>query len=78
MTNAALQKIPLTVSVDQETRQLLAKYGGQRSIGILIARMVKNYDAEEAFGLQAIRHRLDRIENHILHLVERREGRKEK
>jgi hypothetical protein len=78
MTNSVQQKVSLTVSVDPDTRHLLAKHGGQRHIGILIARMVRNYDAEEAFGFQAIRQRLDRIEHCLIDISEIKEVRSEK
>ena len=62
------------VSVDQTTHQLLKKHGGERHIGALIGKMVRDFDREEAFGFQAIQQHLDRIEHRLLALMDRREG----
>jgi hypothetical protein len=68
-------KVPLTISVDQETRKLFAKHGGQRSIGRLLSTLIRQYDIEERYGTETVRTRLDRIEEHLLHLLEeRKEG----
>jgi hypothetical protein len=61
------------ISVDQTTHQLLKKHGGERHIGALIGKMVRDFDREEAFGLQSIQQRLDRIENRLLALTDRKE-----
>jgi hypothetical protein len=61
------------ISVDQTTHQLLKKHGGARHIGALIGKMVRDFDREEAFGFQMIQHRLDRIENRLLALADRKE-----
>ncbi len=62
------------LSVDETTRHLLRKHGGQRHIGALIGKMIRDFDTEEVFGMQAIRQRLDRIEGHLVHLRESKEG----
>src|SRR5262245_17737625 len=49
------------------------KQGGERHIAALIGKMVRDFDREEAFGLQSIQHRLDRIENRLLALMNRKE-----
>jgi len=59
------------ISVDQTTHQLLKKHGGARHIGALIGKMIRDFDREEAFGLQSIQQCLDRIENHLLALTNR-------
>ena len=61
------------ISVDTTTHQLLKKHGGARHIGALIGKMVRDFDREEAFGFQAIQQCLDRIENRLLALVDRKE-----
>ena len=61
------------ISVDQTTHQLLKKHGGERHIGALIGKMVRDFDREEAFGFQMIQHHLDRIESRLLALTERKE-----
>ena len=61
------------ISVDTTTHQLLKKHGGARHIGVLIGKMVRDYDREEAFGFQVIQQRLDRIENRLLALMDRKE-----
>jgi hypothetical protein len=61
------------ISVDTTTHQLLKKHGGERHIGALIGKMVRDFDREEAFGSQAIQQRLDRIENRLLALTDRKE-----
>ena len=66
------------VSVDETTCKLLKKDGGARHIGALIGRMVRDFDKEEAFGLQSIEKCLDRIEHYIIHLVDRKEGNSER
>ncbi len=62
------------LSVDETTRHLLRKHGGQRHIGALIGKIIRDFDTEDAFGMQAIRQRLDRIEGHLIHLRESKEG----
>jgi len=62
------------ISVDTNTHQLLKKHGGERHIGALIGKMVRDFDRAEAFGLQSIQHHLDRIENRLLALMDRKEG----
>jgi hypothetical protein len=62
------------ISVDQTTHRLLKKHGGERHIGALIGKMVRDFDRQEAFGFQALQQRLDRIENRLLALTERKEG----
>src|SRR2546427_6138858 len=61
------------IAVDETTRNLLRKHGGQRHIGALIGRMVRLYDNEEAFGLYRMWQTLDRIEDHIMRLQDRKE-----
>jgi hypothetical protein len=61
------------ISVDTTTHKLLKKHGGERHIGALIGKMVRDFDRAEAFGLQAIQQRLDRIDNHLLVLMDRQE-----
>jgi len=62
------------ISVDTTTHQLLKKHGGERHIGALIGKMVRDFDREEAFGFQAMQQHLDRIEHRLLALTERKEG----
>jgi hypothetical protein len=62
------------ISVDQTTHRLLKKHGGERHIGALIGKMVRDFDRQEAFGFQALQQRLDRIEKRLLALTERKEG----
>ena len=61
------------ISVDATAHKLLKKHGGERHIGALIGKMVRDFDRAEAFGLQSIQQRLDRIENHLLALTDRKE-----
>lgn len=61
------------ISVDTTTHHLLKKHGGERHIGALIGKMVRDFDKEEVFGLQAIQRHLERIENRLLALTERKE-----
>ena len=62
------------ISVDTTTHQLLKKHGGERHIGVLIGKMVRDFDREDAFGLQAIQERLERIEDYLIQFGERKEG----
>ena len=62
------------ISVDTTTHQLLKKHGGERHIGALIGKMVRDFDHQEAFGFQALQQCLDRIENRLLTLTKRKEG----
>ena len=62
------------ISVDTTTHQLLKKHGGARHIGVLIGKMVRDFDREEAFGFKAIQQHLDRLENCLLALMDRKEG----
>ena len=65
--------LKMGISVDQTTHQLLKKHGGERHIGALIGKMVRDFDKEEAFGLQSIHQRLERIEHRLLTLIESQE-----
>jgi hypothetical protein len=62
------------ISVDTTTHHLLRKHGGERHIGALIGKMVRDFDKEEAYGLQSIQQRLDRIENRLLAIMDGKEG----
>jgi hypothetical protein len=66
-------KVQLTVSVDRETRKLFEKYGGQRGIGRLMKELIRKHDMEEHYSAEMVRTRLDRIESHLLHVLEERE-----
>jgi hypothetical protein len=61
------------ISVDETTHRLLKKHGGERHIGALIGKMVRDFDKEDAFGLQMIQQRLNRIENHLIYLCKRKD-----
>ena len=62
------------ISVDTTTHKLLKKHGGARHIGALIGKMVRDFDREDAFGMQSIQQCLDRIEHRLLALTDRQEG----
>ena len=62
------------IAVDETTRNLLRKHGGERHIGALIGRMIRLYDYDEAFGLYRMRQTLDRMEDQLLRLQDRKEN----
>ena len=49
----------LGIAVDEQAYRLLKKHGGQRNIGALIGRLVRQYDKNEDFSLSAIHDQLD-------------------
>jgi hypothetical protein len=61
------------ISVDETTHHLLKKHGGERHIGALIGKMVRDFDKEDVLGFQGIYQRLDRIEHRLLTLIESQE-----
>jgi hypothetical protein len=51
----------LGIAVDEQAYRLLKKYGGQRNIGVLIGRLVRQYDKDENLSLSDIHDQLDRL-----------------
>ena len=68
-----MDKARMTIAVDPDVRKLIGKYAGKRSIGHFLGELVKRYSNEDTFGPEMIRRRLDRIERHIINLLELRE-----
>ncbi len=62
------------ISVDDTTHKLLKRYGGQRHIGSLIGRMVRQFEKDEIFGSERVNQRLDRIEQRLIDLIDGKEG----
>jgi hypothetical protein len=62
------------IAVDETTRDLLRKHGGQRHIGALIGRMIRLYDQEATYGMPTLRQTLDRIEEHLCRAQDQREN----
>jgi len=67
-----MKKTRITLAIDDDTRQLIDQYAGKRGIGHFFSELVKKYDVEEHYGADMIRRRLDRIETHLLHLLDAR------
>jgi hypothetical protein len=67
-----MRKTRIALAIDEDTRQLIDQYAGKRGIGHFFGELVKKYDMEEHYGGEMIRRRLDRIETHLLHLLEER------
>lgn len=57
------------ISVDDITHNLLRKHGGQRRVGELIGRLVRQHDKGESQGLQSIQNQLE----YLIELIEERE-----
>ena len=64
-----MTKTRITLSVDEDTRKLIDRYGGKRAIGKFFTDLVKHHHFEETFGTKMLREVLERIENHILELL---------
>jgi hypothetical protein len=62
------------IAVDETTRDLLRKHGGERHIGALIGKMIRLYDHEHTYGWQTLRQTLDRIEEHLFRVQDKREN----
>ena len=69
-----MAKARITLAVDDEARRLIAKYGGKRNIGKLFTDLVKQHDFEETFGTEMVRRQLGRIEDHLIQLLDGKEG----
>ena len=67
-----MKKTRMTLAIDEDARKLIDHYAGKREIGRFFGALVKKYDMEEHYGADMIRRRLDRIETHLVHLLERR------
>jgi hypothetical protein len=67
-----MSKARLTISIDEDARKLIDHYAGKRGIGHFFGELVKKYAVEEHYGAEMIRRRLDRIETHLLHLLDGR------
>ena len=67
-----MHKTRITLAIDDDARVLIDHYAGKRGIGHFFGELVKKYDVEEHYGAEMIRRRLDRIETHLLHLLEER------
>jgi len=63
----------MTISVDLGTRHLIHKYAGSRGVGKLLAELIRNHDTEEVFGPTMVNTRLDRIEQRLIDLLDRKE-----
>lgn len=59
----------LGIAVDEQVYHLLKKYGGQRNIGALIGRLVRQHDKDANLSLSEIQDQLDRL----IQLFEERE-----
>jgi hypothetical protein len=65
----------LTVAVDESSLALLRKHAGSpRGVGALITKLIKQYDYDEAYGFRIIQQQLGRLDDHILELLDRKEG----
>jgi len=54
---------------------LLRKHAGSpRGVGTLISKLIKQYDHDEAYGFRIIQQQLGRLDDHILELLDRKEG----
>jgi len=69
-----MSKTRLTIAIDEDARKLIDHYAGKRGIGHFFGELVKKYDMEEHYGAEMLRRRLDRIETHLLCILD---GRKE-
>jgi hypothetical protein len=65
-----MKKTRMTLAIDEDARKLIDHYAGKRGIGHFFGELVKKYDVEEHYGTEMIRRRLDRIETHLLHLLD--------
>ena len=65
-----MKKTRLTIAIDEDARKLIDHYAGKRGIGHFFGELVKKYDLEEHYGAEMLRRRLDRIETHLLHLLD--------
>ena len=72
--NTKDQKVMMTISVAPGTRQLMHKYGGQRGVGRFLSELLRKYDTEEVFGSAMVITRLDRIEQSLIELLDRKEA----
>jgi len=70
MTETMKQKVMMTISIDQETRQIIGKYARQRAVGQLISKLVRKYDYDMRYGPSKLETRLARIEERLLELLE--------
>jgi len=69
-----MQKTHLTIAIDEDARKLIDHYAGKRGIGHFFGELIKKYDLEEHYGAEMLRRRLDRIETHLVRILD---GRKE-
>lgn len=67
-----MKKTRITLAIDDDARKLIDHYAGKRGIGHFFGELVKKYDVEEHYGAEMIRQRLDRIETHLLHILDAR------
>ena len=65
-----MSKTRLTIAIDEDARKLIDHYAGKRGIGHFFGELVKKYAVEEHYGAEMLRRRLDRIETHLLHLLD--------
>ena len=66
-----MRKTRLTIAIDEDARKLINHYAGKRGIGHFFGELVKQYDREAYYGAEMIRRRLERIETHLLHLLDK-------
>ena len=63
----------LSISITDADRRLLEQHCGPKEIGTFLGRLLRSYDRRERLGASTLDRRMDRIEQYLVNLVERKE-----
>ena len=64
----------LSISITDAERALLERHCGPKEIGAFLGRLLQAYDTQARLGDQALSRRIERIENYLIEVLERKEG----
>jgi hypothetical protein len=68
-----MSKTRITLAVEEDARKLIERYDGKRAIGKLFVDLIRKHHSEVTFGPIMVNTRLDRIEQRLIKLLDRKE-----
>ena len=68
----------LSISITDADRCLLEQHCGPKEIGAFLSRLLRTYDTHMRLGKNTLVNRMERMENYLFTLVERKESTIEK
>ncbi len=68
----------LSISITDADRALIERHCGPKEIGAFLSRLLRTYDTQVRLGQNTLAHRMERLEDYLLTLLEQEEGTMEK